>query len=393
MDNRQSEEPGELLSSSDSSKIFSRYEELVQRLRKLEDIHVHRTPSPAHQGIPGSEGSSTEIVEDCREETNSDSNYDDHLVNVTTNVENQEQNCAATSSHGGETSQAKPSESSDHQSRLTEQLAYAESDGSDPEEAWKSFVFGHDDSDAVTRAAFEEAKHEATQSVKRPLSRVLPLDKALQSDGNSNMATVGTISTCNDNEISNTEPYSVNETSERIEVTYFPSSAGTGFDVTETSNDSAHVSNTGAITDPSIISDNRAHIDPPEGDGTVTFTDTSTSVPHATADSTATSLVVAAGSSEAGRSAAQFRFSQPKIFVGSRSNQTQSDHTAGIGAGITLKRKGRGRPKRRANDGRADIRALPNYSGDPIEDYDDERPVRRKDRKASTSLFQKLELV
>ncbi|KAK4167978.1 hypothetical protein QBC43DRAFT_331154 [Cladorrhinum sp. PSN259] len=69
----------------------------------------------------------------------------------------------------------------------------------------------------------------------------------------------------------------------------------------------------------------------------------------------------------AGTSAEQFRFAPPKLFVGSRSN-TQPQH----GATFTIERqRGRGRQKKRALDGRANIRALPNYTSDPIEDFDE----------------------
>ncbi|KAK4226529.1 hypothetical protein QBC38DRAFT_228014 [Podospora fimiseda] len=64
----------------------------------------------------------------------------------------------------------------------------------------------------------------------------------------------------------------------------------------------------------------------------------------------------------------QFRFAPPKLFVGNRSN-TQSQHrpTPNIGG-----KRGRGRwAKQRATDGRADIRALPNYTSDPIEDFEE----------------------
>ncbi|KAL2168229.1 hypothetical protein VTG60DRAFT_236 [Thermothelomyces hinnuleus] len=393
IDTRQSEDTGELLSSSDSSKILYRYEELVHRLRKLEDVQIRRTPSSAHYVSEVSKESSTEIVENREEQTNSVSNHDDYGGNIIAEVEGQKEDCAASDGRRA-VSRIKPPDSSDHQPRLTEQQVYAESDGPDPEEAWRSFVFGNDDdSDAVGKAAFEEAKHDATRSIQTPPSRVSH-DKALQSDGSSNMATVGTLSTCCDNETSrNTESYSAIEMSESLKATYFPSSTGTGFDVTETSNDSAHDSNIGVIVGSSTIPDNESPIDLSESDRSATFADTSTSVSQAAAASVTTSMVVATESSEPGRSVAQFRFSQPKVFVGSRSKQTQTERAMGPSLGITLNRKGRGRPRKRANDGRADIRAVPNYSSDPIEDYDDEGSVRKKDRKASKSLFQKLELV
>ncbi|KAL2162620.1 hypothetical protein VTH06DRAFT_6456 [Thermothelomyces fergusii] len=212
------------------------------------------------------------------------------------------------------------------------------------------------------------------------------------------MATVGTLSTWRDNgTFRNAESYSVNAVSGSVEATYFPSSTGTGLDVAETSNDSAYDSDIGVVTASRAAPKNQSFINLSESDRSATFAGTGTSLSHVAVASEAaleiTSSVVATGSGESGKSVAQFRFSQPKTFVGSRSKQTQPERTVESSFGITLNRKGRGRSRKRANDGRADIRALPNYSSDPIEDYDDEGPVRRKDKKAPKSLFPKLELV
>ncbi|KAK0668879.1 hypothetical protein QBC41DRAFT_225083, partial [Cercophora samala] len=78
----------------------------------------------------------------------------------------------------------------------------------------------------------------------------------------------------------------------------------------------------------------------------------------------------------------QARFAPPKLFMGSRS-QPQERYKAPVVLRATTKR--RGRPKRRAVDGRADIRSIPNYTSDPIEDFEDQQPVH-------TSIFPALEL-
>ncbi|KAK3685397.1 hypothetical protein B0T22DRAFT_216549 [Podospora appendiculata] len=67
-----------------------------------------------------------------------------------------------------------------------------------------------------------------------------------------------------------------------------------------------------------------------------------------------------------------FRFAPPKLFVGSRSSLTQTYRPIAASAPISLSRKRRGRPRKRALDGRADIRALPNYTSDPIEEVEDD---------------------
>ena len=122
-----------------------------------------------------------------------------------------------------------------------------------------------------------------------------------------------------------------------------------------------------------------------------------TSESHAGALSTTTSMAVAPPRSDAAPSETgtvgeqQFRFAQPKLFVGSRSNLSQSAHVTGTRPGITLTRRRRGRPRRRADDGRADIRALPNYSSDPIEEFEEEEEMGR-DGRVPRSRFPALEL-
>ncbi|KAK3944098.1 hypothetical protein QBC46DRAFT_375338, partial [Diplogelasinospora grovesii] len=105
------------------------------------------------------------------------------------------------------------------------------------------------------------------------------------------------------------------------------------------------------------------------------------------------SLAVKSARSEVGvtEPGEHFRFAPPKLFVGKRSSQTSSRRPIEAIAPVSLTRPGRGstrrgRPKKRARDGRADIRALPNYNSDPIEDIqeEDDHP---------SSIFGALELV
>lgn len=85
----------------------------------------------------------------------------------------------------------------------------------------------------------------------------------------------------------------------------------------------------------------------------------------------ANSLVVEVAQSEAPTDS-QFRFAPPRLFVGSRSTQSQPLRPARPVVPVTFAPRRRGRARKRARDGRADIRALPNYSSDPIEEIEDE---------------------
>jgi len=83
-----------------------------------------------------------------------------------------------------------------------------------------------------------------------------------------------------------------------------------------------------------------------------------------------------------GTTGEQFRFAPPKLFVGSRSS---NQHQRNINI-IHATKKGRGRPKKRATDGRANIRTLPNYTSDPIEEFEEVEH-------STQSLFPPLEFV
>ncbi|KAK4180589.1 hypothetical protein QBC36DRAFT_23522 [Triangularia setosa] len=78
----------------------------------------------------------------------------------------------------------------------------------------------------------------------------------------------------------------------------------------------------------------------------------------------------------------QARFAPPKLFVGSRSKTQERSNVPVV---LRTEPKRRGRPKKRAIDGRADIRGIPNYTSDPIEDFEDHQPTHR-------SIFPALEL-
>jgi len=84
----------------------------------------------------------------------------------------------------------------------------------------------------------------------------------------------------------------------------------------------------------------------------------------------ANSLAIEAAQSEA-PIGSHFRFAPPRLFVGSRSAPGKPLRSAQPVVPVTFAPRRRGRARNRARDGRADIRALPNYSSDPIEEIED----------------------
>ncbi|XXH04293.1 glutamate--ammonia ligase [Hypoxylon texense] len=92
---------------------------------------------------------------------------------------------------------------------------------------------------------------------------------------------------------------------------------------------------------------------------------------HGTAMSeSVTSNMATVGSTHVEESEPRFRFAMPRTFVGklADSNPTaQGPPLLSHGGG-----KKRGRPKKKATDGRTDIRRLPDFDGDPIEEFDED---------------------
>lgn len=66
-----------------------------------------------------------------------------------------------------------------------------------------------------------------------------------------------------------------------------------------------------------------------------------------------------------------FIFAPPKLFVGKLSESMPSDRPVTAVKPVTLTKNKRGRPKRKALDGRTNIKSIPMYHGDPIEDFDE----------------------
>lgn len=256
----------------------------------------------------------------------------------------------------------------------------------DPIDAWKTFVFGDDDSEEVERDALSEASHDAAQKIRPYDENSLPsIGDDDHSGHDSNNAVAGTSSSANAElpqpyggyfviEPSTESPRKINEPSS-------PSSQRTSDSAEERvvtprytplANSQSSVAvellgvDTGAVSDepgPTESTTNNMSDAPGK----------SISVAASATTSTDASLVVEPAQSQSGapNPGEQFRFAPPRPFVGKHSIQPHNDRPSVAIAPVTLKRK-RGRKRKRALDGRADIRALPNYSGDPIEDIEDD---------------------
>lgn len=396
-----------LLSSSDFSEILGRYDELVSRLRRLEEFDTVAT-----HGLSSGHAAERDMVNGTGNHENdivsTASSASSHILTEGIHTEvGQKQDIVGNDDADIPSLEPIPAERSSFPPPLAAQQASAASDETDPNEAWKTFVFGSEGIDEVGKVAFEEAKYAAVRSL-QPSDSSFDDNTELGSDGNSNIATVGTVYTGHDEEVSDSTSFqSSSEVPASLEAAYHPSSSGSELGPASiNSNPSVQTSSVEANPGTSSLSGAESIVeasgsgDPISEDAESsallrTEAQSFTSASDTATPSMTTSMAVAPAQSEveaneAVTSGEQFRFIQPKLFVGSRSNLSQPQRITGPSVGISLTKRKRGRMKKRANDGRADIRGLPNYSSDPIEEFEEERTIR--EARAPKSLFPALEL-
>jgi hypothetical protein len=392
-----------LLSSSDSSEILGRYEELVAKLRRLEQLDNPIIKNPPIGSLAKTRADHPNIVEGLGEEIGSVSlSGPSQGSSVVAGIGIPDQGGGATCKGGVFNSECMPDDDSSSQSRLASPQTCTATGEIDPNEAWKTFVFGDENSDEIGKAAFEEARHDAAR-ILQPSDTPALSSSSLKSDGNSNIATVGTFYTHQDHQTSGSnsrDACSLAGEPSSPKATYVPS-------LTERRSD-APWSNSDVSSQPPSVKVNAGTGSLSQIETIINTSETNElefpeqadigdSESHAAAPSMGTSMAVIPAVSEVAPSemnnlTEQFRFSQPKLFIGSRLSGPLPGRIAEHGVGpINFTKRRRGRPKKRANDGRADIRALPNYNSDPIEEFEEERRVRKEGR-APESLFPALEL-
>ncbi|KAK4127340.1 hypothetical protein N657DRAFT_206648 [Parathielavia appendiculata] len=394
-----SRDPAKMLSSSNSSEILSRYEGLVARLRQLGQFDTpesNGSPSEPPIGV-GTENTNSSIkghgekpVCHSSSRVHDGSSFATESANPVQRIDSSNANVLDL--------EHRPTKRSSLQAPSAVPQDHAEPEGADPDEAWKTFVFGDKDSDELGKAAFEEARHDAVRHL-QPSTSPTAIDEGLEYDGQSNIVTVGTLYTRHDNETSITaEARSPSEAFGGVNISYDASSIESAspsvISVSDESNSPSSVevnAGTSDVSGQESIAGASGSFEP----SSLPETEISASHLHVGTPSMTTSMAVAPAQSdmvpsESDTAGEHFRFSQPKIFVG-RSSLTQPKPVTDRGPGITLAKRRTGRPRRRANDGRADIRALPNYSSDPIEDFEEGKRPSRGER-APRSLFPALEL-
>ncbi|KAM7218197.1 hypothetical protein V8F06_006375 [Rhypophila decipiens] len=305
---------------------------------------------------------------------------------------------------------------------LKEQPSDPEPSTEDPEEAWKAFVLRGVDSDDPEQAAFEEAKHDAAMYI-RPSDPSFADSDQHMSDAISNVATVGTqpadhashFTPSNEEEEEEDRPatdpglgcvltsssidveMSTDSYEEPEQISSTPSAASadsvvsdpayqTSVSFTQATTMKVQVSSS-SLDSEEMFSSTRVPIKRPD----ISSQPLSSSLPEPQPPSTTSALAPSSSLSEAQPESTasgldsvavqppnlenkksepnNFRFAPPKLFVGNRSSQLRQPAPLQT---VSLRKPRRGRQRARASDGRASIRALPNYNSDPIEEFEDE---------------------
>ncbi|KAK0720824.1 hypothetical protein B0H67DRAFT_577443 [Lasiosphaeris hirsuta] len=270
----------------------------------------------------------------------------------------------------------------------------------DLDKAWKMFVFGDENTDEVEEEAFSEAKHDAARDLQPCDCSTCVTPKPLSDLGGlSNIAAAGTMYSHDNHgglsEVSD-ELLSDSSASASRKATPEPWPTGKASDPTSGGADMALQpqsiwadagSSTPEIEDHTVNDPDDNNLAPTETEFIESIIPEAPTSPAFKTASVATSMVVEAARSEAGPREPHFRFARPKPFVGNRSVPAHLKRPAETVAPFITLTKRTSRLRRRARDGRADIRALPNYSDDPIEDIEND------DDPPPPSLFGALELV
>ncbi|KAK1760523.1 hypothetical protein QBC47DRAFT_456258 [Echria macrotheca] len=224
----------------------------------------------------------------------------------------------------------------------------------DNDEAWKMFVFGDGGTDDIAQEVFDEARHDAARTLQPSEDLFGDYDTGMTADMDSVIPAVGT--EC----VPEASDFGLSTASTSLEATLGSSAEPPGITPSAPSTDPQPTSLdvepqsqfsdfdfSGIEFDNMIRSDANDPSLPPTSDVGLSMDSMVVEVPSVTT-----------------ASQPQFKFARPKPFVGRMPTQPQVNP-------VRLTRN-KGRPKKRALDGRADIRALPNYNEDPIEEVEED---------------------
>jgi hypothetical protein len=265
------------------------------------------------------------------------------------------------------------------------QLAVAET-VEDPDSVWMKFVFSDNDSETLRTTALNEAQGEPSQGL-RPTGEGDIVNDGFLREWSCDISAAGTVGCAPDEQHS--QYYDLATTTEACAShrAVF-GSPSTGL-VSNPTFDNWDVALESSNKDPSVaagmnfVTQEMTHGGASDGTARV-------GLELGETESNIGSLAVEVAQSTASHEdvGESLRFARPKLFVGKLSNPAIPDRSRAISP-VTMTKRKRGRPKKRSKDGRANIKSIPVYNGDPIEEFDDDGfGVRAK---AEPSLFGELE--
>lgn len=227
----------------------------------------------------------------------------------------------------------------------------------DANEVWKRFVFA-DDSDDGAQEAFIEAKYDAARTLCPSDAAPTTREETDSLESGRDFETVATRGTEGSDSVSElpNDPMSPMETAASHRATVWSSSTSHILDLS--SEAAVHT----VLIPPSAQSVQMSQLDE---ESTLLLQETAGSN-WTVEQAEVTSMTVEPANSETTRCTKEsFRFAPPKLFIG---KHAESNDTASSRPVVGKQRNYRGRRKRRARDGRTDIRRVPDYKDDPIED-------------------------
>jgi len=370
---RGSQEPN-IPSSADFSEVLEQYDDLLARLKRSQNlstspalspspIEYHTQDQPEKVTKRGAESECEESIQECIE------THDEEFEAEVDEWCAEKHETAEDSPMRIGTTLDKAFPPPDSQNEQIQEVA---------PEAWEAFVFGQDDSDDVGQTAFDEARHRVARDL-RPSDSPSFISDKLACDEDSNLTTAGAMTLYRSAPsafMSGTQT-DVRLTASRI--------AELGSSSMETENESDSMFNGPAtLTRPSRVIEYISSSIIPESqdspresaiDGPTSMEMAATGASETQTDtaSVINSMVAEPAQSTVGTTGPeQFIFARPRPFIGRRSDTAQPNRPVAARAPLSFAKKRRGRQKKRAKDGRMDIRAVPNYNSDPIEEIEDD---------------------
>lgn len=258
----------------------------------------------------------------------------------------------------------------------------AQNEEIDSNELWYKFVFSDNDTDDLHQQVLAQAQQESTHASKLPKQASEERAEADQSQLGYNMSTVATegLPSIGPSEVGN-DLASVPEACASHEAAFgspdtapvpsdtsmFQGWEGTGGPLYAAP--STHAEAVSASSSASLVLEDQGTKETEETVSTgSSMAPRSTDAPSTTASITAQQPEPVANNAFPKES---FRFVPPKPFVGRFAEPLPARYSNTAVKPVTMNKPPRGRAKNRARDGRLDIRRVPKYEGDPIEDFDD----------------------